>query len=224
LRAIHRQHEHAKDKPWFAEVAHINIEEFPDRASALLAEKNAIQLERPLYNVMHNQRRNGGKNPAPERRHKSDILSGLNDQRRASNLRWIAYNDIKVSSYCENIKKLQRASPADFSEGVTIKTYQSSPPSDKEIAERIASYIYREDLATLEQQETYLASLESRREELAHIHSKLSIDIIEARIEAIKDLRRPSRQAMLIPAALFEILVVAAKRLIGLDCAIGQHT
>jgi len=42
---------HYADKPWYADVAHIALEHFPDRPSVLLAERRAIAEERPLHNV-----------------------------------------------------------------------------------------------------------------------------------------------------------------------------
>lgn len=45
--------QHASDKPWWTEVATVRIETFPDRASVALAERVAIQAERPRYNVVH---------------------------------------------------------------------------------------------------------------------------------------------------------------------------
>jgi predicted GIY-YIG superfamily endonuclease len=45
---------HMRDKPWWAQVTHIDLESFPDRPSVLAAEESAIHDERPLYNVVHN--------------------------------------------------------------------------------------------------------------------------------------------------------------------------
>ena len=47
--------QHADDKPWWAEVARIAMETFPDRSAVLAAERRAIQTEQPLYNVVHNR-------------------------------------------------------------------------------------------------------------------------------------------------------------------------
>ena len=49
---------HSKEKPWWAEVASVTVEQFPDRESVLAAERAAIINEGPTYNVVHNQ---GGK-------------------------------------------------------------------------------------------------------------------------------------------------------------------
>jgi predicted GIY-YIG superfamily endonuclease len=48
--------QHRGDKPWWFEVQRIEIESLPDRASALKAERLAIQSEKPRYNVVHNRR------------------------------------------------------------------------------------------------------------------------------------------------------------------------
>lgn len=45
---------HSKDKPWWADVARVTIEEHPDRVSVLEAERTAIIAEKPLHNVVHN--------------------------------------------------------------------------------------------------------------------------------------------------------------------------
>lgn len=44
---------HSGDKAWFRGVASATIEHFPDRASALTAERDAVQAEHPRYNVVH---------------------------------------------------------------------------------------------------------------------------------------------------------------------------
>lgn len=45
--------QHAGLKPWWSEVARIDVEHHPDRATALLAERAAIEAEAPLHNVVH---------------------------------------------------------------------------------------------------------------------------------------------------------------------------
>lgn len=59
-----RWSQHRGDKPWWLEVRRIEIESLPDRATALKAERLAIQSEMPRYNVVHNRR-----TPAPPRVH-----------------------------------------------------------------------------------------------------------------------------------------------------------
>jgi hypothetical protein len=44
---------HRSDKLWWTEVARIQIDQFPDRPSVLAAELEAIEQERPRYNIMH---------------------------------------------------------------------------------------------------------------------------------------------------------------------------
>jgi len=46
---------HAKDKPWWAEVANVTVEPYDSREAVLAAETAAIASEGPLYNVMHNK-------------------------------------------------------------------------------------------------------------------------------------------------------------------------
>lgn len=50
-----RWHDHAKDKPWWPEVASKSIEWLPSRRRALAAEATTIRAERPRYNVQHNK-------------------------------------------------------------------------------------------------------------------------------------------------------------------------
>lgn len=47
--------QHRGDKSWFNEITTITLEPFPDRASVLAAERQAIEREKPLYNIRHNQ-------------------------------------------------------------------------------------------------------------------------------------------------------------------------
>lgn len=43
--------EHSQDKVWWAEVAHVTLEPYPDRKSVLDAEQLAIKTEHPRYNI-----------------------------------------------------------------------------------------------------------------------------------------------------------------------------
>jgi hypothetical protein len=46
---------HRRDKPWFGDVARIEVEKVPgDRYAAEERERQAIWAERPLHNVVHN--------------------------------------------------------------------------------------------------------------------------------------------------------------------------
>jgi predicted GIY-YIG superfamily endonuclease len=45
---------HRSDKPWWDQVDHIGIEHFDTRREAEAAEREAIQREQPLHNVVHN--------------------------------------------------------------------------------------------------------------------------------------------------------------------------
>lgn len=53
--AIQRMAQHSADKAWWSEVATVSIEHYSTRPDAMAAEKSAIQSERPLYNIVHNQ-------------------------------------------------------------------------------------------------------------------------------------------------------------------------
>jgi len=46
--------QHSKDKSWWGEVSGITVETFISREELELAERRAIQVERPKYNVVHN--------------------------------------------------------------------------------------------------------------------------------------------------------------------------
>lgn len=46
-----RMRGHRSDKTWWAEISTIRLEHYPDKASVLAAERVAIDLERPAYNV-----------------------------------------------------------------------------------------------------------------------------------------------------------------------------
>lgn len=46
--------QHGREKDWWTEVSGISVEWHPDRNTALAAEKRAIQVEHPRYNVQHN--------------------------------------------------------------------------------------------------------------------------------------------------------------------------
>lgn len=51
---LRRWPEHAKDKPWWQDVANFSIEWFGSRPEAFAAEALAIKSERPLHNIVHN--------------------------------------------------------------------------------------------------------------------------------------------------------------------------
>lgn len=52
-----RWRSHSKDKPWWHEVAKVTVEQFDSREAVEVAERAAIQAERPKYNVVHNRHR-----------------------------------------------------------------------------------------------------------------------------------------------------------------------
>lgn len=54
-----KAHRHTKD--WWPEVVGITLERYATRGDLANAERRAIQVERPLHNVAHVKRREGGK-------------------------------------------------------------------------------------------------------------------------------------------------------------------
>lgn len=52
-----RTRAHRSDSRWFDQVARLEIEHFPTRDEALAAEREAIQCERPKFNIVHNRER-----------------------------------------------------------------------------------------------------------------------------------------------------------------------
>jgi predicted GIY-YIG superfamily endonuclease len=48
---------HRLDKPWWSDVARVEVEHYPSRAAVAAAERSAIATETPLYNVVHNHGR-----------------------------------------------------------------------------------------------------------------------------------------------------------------------
>lgn len=48
-----RFEQHAGDKPWWGDVAHVRTEHFDTRGDAERAEREAIRDEHPLYNIVH---------------------------------------------------------------------------------------------------------------------------------------------------------------------------
>ena len=56
LNAAHRANTHRKDKPWWTDVARMDVQHLPTRSVALDAERAAIAAEKPLHNIIHNGR------------------------------------------------------------------------------------------------------------------------------------------------------------------------
>lgn len=52
---LSRLGQHRSSKEWWSEVSSVQFEEHPDRATAERAERDAIQRERPLHNIVHNR-------------------------------------------------------------------------------------------------------------------------------------------------------------------------
>lgn len=49
-----RENEHRWYTPWSDDIAHCEVVRYPDQASALLAEEEAIKAESPVHNAMYN--------------------------------------------------------------------------------------------------------------------------------------------------------------------------
>ena len=49
-----RMAEHARQQPWWRDVADLKLEVHPTRAAAETAERDAIRAEKPAHNVTHN--------------------------------------------------------------------------------------------------------------------------------------------------------------------------
>jgi hypothetical protein len=45
--------EHRREAPWFAAMARLDVEWFPDRLGAEGAEREAIRTEHPMWNIVH---------------------------------------------------------------------------------------------------------------------------------------------------------------------------
>jgi len=54
LSAVHRLTQHKRDSHWHDSIANMTIEWFDNRREALAAEREAIRMERPIFNKMHN--------------------------------------------------------------------------------------------------------------------------------------------------------------------------
>lgn len=50
-----RWQQHSKDKAWFGEVSRFETDWFPTRESVLAAERRAIKIESPKYNIIHSE-------------------------------------------------------------------------------------------------------------------------------------------------------------------------
>lgn len=54
--AIRRLLEHAAGKVWAPLVSRVDVQTLPSKEAALIAEKTAIEKERPRFNVQHNRK------------------------------------------------------------------------------------------------------------------------------------------------------------------------
>jgi predicted GIY-YIG superfamily endonuclease len=49
-----RVKEHERDQAWGPDIAQVRRQRYPGRAAVLAAEKRAIQIEKPVHNIVHN--------------------------------------------------------------------------------------------------------------------------------------------------------------------------
>ena len=61
-----RMKQHQEQKSWWPDVASTVFQPFPTREDAMVAEARAIKAERPLHNIVHNQRSQPAPAPAPD--------------------------------------------------------------------------------------------------------------------------------------------------------------
>jgi len=55
LSTVARLSQHKEHSHWFSDITKVTIEKYETREEVLLAEKQAIQTEKPLYNIKHNK-------------------------------------------------------------------------------------------------------------------------------------------------------------------------
>ena len=53
--ALYRLSQHSKVSHWYKDITRVTLENYSCREEALSAERNAIQSEKPLYNIVHVQ-------------------------------------------------------------------------------------------------------------------------------------------------------------------------
>lgn len=74
---------HAAGKPWWADVARVDVEPQPTREAALAAEKRAIRAERPVHNVIHNRPKRAPAAPTVEPRRPTEAAPRIGALRLA---------------------------------------------------------------------------------------------------------------------------------------------
>lgn len=198
LRAIHRQHEHAKSKDWFAKIANITIEEFPDRDSAIEAEKKAIIHERPLYNVVHNgpgrdaliakEKRLAAQAAQRERaRHEADIQAQVEVAR-------IVYAELIIEVDRKREKYLKYAIEYGLALNPNMKRMDPETPDHTEALRLLPEAMLRPELATPQGRAEILASLEHEKSRIREANRKASRAFHEAQIQAFRNERCISMQ------------------------------
>jgi predicted DNA-binding transcriptional regulator AlpA len=56
ISALNRLAAHREDAPWFWRIARIEVQAYATREASLIAERRAIQRERPQFNIQHSER------------------------------------------------------------------------------------------------------------------------------------------------------------------------
>ena len=64
---VRRADQHRQNSKWFRLLATFKVEKHPTREAALVAERQAIQAEKPIYNVSHNRALNPPKRQMPQK-------------------------------------------------------------------------------------------------------------------------------------------------------------
>jgi hypothetical protein len=80
---------HAKTKPWWREMATIQVEHYPDRESVQIAEAEAIRAEGPRYNVIMYE---AARSARDDRERTRELPSGgLSDYWTSADIAWYLY-------------------------------------------------------------------------------------------------------------------------------------
>lgn len=72
LNTIKRLAAHRTASAWFDEISRIEIERFPTRMEAMMAERAAIRNENPVYNIAHRELAENPPNPLMQRVEESE--------------------------------------------------------------------------------------------------------------------------------------------------------
>ena len=96
LSAVARLSQHGEQSPWFEEIARVEVDNFPDRETALKAERKAIETENPKYNKLFNARRGHLSFVDPAWRYQVERLSPVYRPGEAADALRISTRDINA--------------------------------------------------------------------------------------------------------------------------------